>query len=198
VLAKDKPASRESLDRCFEGDFCECLEAAPQSVAKLVCSFRPQELAANAYKPYEQFGPAIPETARDWEVPGVRYLDAIEELAKLAEQELDMKSSASSSRSRQVQRVGTLGDLLARWLKLRLWCERRNCRRSTDMDLPDLIDRHGSEMPLQALMERAVCQVCWARYREVGCQTVPDNLPAVGACGGGQAERPSPGQDWPR
>jgi len=43
------------------------------------------------------------------------------------------------SRSPQSQRIGTLGDLLARRLRLRFWCERRTCWRSANMNLPALI-----------------------------------------------------------
>ena len=75
------------------------------------------------------------------------------------------------------KRIGTLADIKAAKLQLRLWCERRECWRGVDMDLDALIARFGETMPLQAVLERARCEKCGARWPEVGCQTVPADVP---------------------
>jgi len=51
------------------------------------------------------------------------------------------------------------------------------------MNLRELIARHGADLPLQAFLERCRCQVCGARYPEVGCQAVPEDVPTVASYG---------------
>jgi hypothetical protein len=82
ALAKDKPVSPESVERYLEAKFGSSLDAVTGSMVKLARSRRPQELAATAYKLYEEFRPAIPEGTRGWGASGVLDLDAIEALAK--------------------------------------------------------------------------------------------------------------------
>jgi hypothetical protein len=61
------------------------------------------------------------------------------------------------------RRAGTLADIKARKLLLRLCCERRECWRGVDVDLNALIARFGETMLLQAVLERARCEKCGAR-----------------------------------
>ena len=76
-------------------------------------------------------------------------------------------------RNKDRRRVGTLGDLRQCRHDLYLNCERTGCGHSVRVPLDPLIERFGAAFPLQAVLDRAVCTVCGARWPEVGCQRVP-------------------------
>jgi hypothetical protein len=85
ALAKDRPIAPESVEKYLASKFGASLDAVRRSMATLARSFPPRDLAARAYRLYEQFRPEIPEGTRGWGAFGILDLDAIEALAKEAD-----------------------------------------------------------------------------------------------------------------
>jgi hypothetical protein len=77
------------------------------------------------------------------------------------------------SRSHPRRHVGTLGSFLSENRELWLCCNAERCGRSRQMDVPALIAERGENMPLQRLVDRAVCSRCGQRSVSV---TVPPDL----------------------
>jgi hypothetical protein len=82
ALSKDRPVSPASVERYLEGKFGDDLGAARRAMAKLARSLPRQEIAARAYRLYEQFRPEIPAGVRGWGAAGKLDLDRIEALAE--------------------------------------------------------------------------------------------------------------------
>jgi hypothetical protein len=82
-------------------------------------------------------------------------------------------SLSAMPRSRNRGHVGTLGDLLHGRTLLYLNCNAEGCGHHRKMDLPALVAAHGEAMPLQHLVDRAICSRCGQRSVSV---TVPPDL----------------------
>ncbi len=81
ALSKEAPISPASVERYLEGKFGENLGAARRAMVKLAHSAPPAEIAARAYRLYEQFRPEIPAGVKGWGAAGELDLDLIERLA---------------------------------------------------------------------------------------------------------------------
>jgi hypothetical protein len=66
-------------------------------------------------------------------------------------------------RSRNRGHVGTLGGLLRENVLLYMNCEAEGCGHRRQMDILALIAAHGEKLPLQSLVDRAVCSKCGQR-----------------------------------
>lgn len=82
ALAKEKPANPESVERYLEGKFKDRYGDARKAMEKLARAFPPRELAAVAYKLYEEFRPSVPAGIGGWGATGKLDLDLIEKLAQ--------------------------------------------------------------------------------------------------------------------
>ena len=81
AMSKGRPISPASVERYLEGKFGEDLGPARQAMGKLARSLPRREIAARAYRLYEQFRPEIPAGIGGWGVAGKLRLDRIEALA---------------------------------------------------------------------------------------------------------------------
>jgi hypothetical protein len=81
AVVKDKPISAESVERYLESKFAESLGPVCEAMRELAKSFRPEELAQNAFQLYVKFRPAIPEDATGWGAKGRLDIDRIRSLA---------------------------------------------------------------------------------------------------------------------
>jgi hypothetical protein len=81
ALVKDKPIASEIVERYLESKFAESLGPAREAMRELAKSFRPGELAQNAFQLYVKFRPAIPEDATGWGAKGRLDIDRIRSLA---------------------------------------------------------------------------------------------------------------------
>jgi hypothetical protein len=79
-----RPTSAASARRYLEGKFGEALPAVRAAMTRLARSMSAEDLAADAYRLYEDFRPAIPRGVRGWGAEGVLDLDRIRALAAKA------------------------------------------------------------------------------------------------------------------
>jgi hypothetical protein len=70
------------VQRYLEGKFGDDLGAVRSAMQRLAKSFKPKELAGEAFRLYERFRPAIPEGVKGWGAQGKLDLDVIERLVK--------------------------------------------------------------------------------------------------------------------
>jgi hypothetical protein len=78
-------------------------------------------------------------------------------------------------------RVGTLGDMQRDRHDVRIYCEGPGtCRRDVTLPIEDLVARHGAELGVQRLLERAVCSGCGARWPRVQLQVSRRDRPDGG------------------
>ena len=82
ALSKDRPISPASVERYLEGKFGDNLGAARRAMGKLARSLPRREIAARAYRFYEQFRPEVPAGVSGWGAAGKLRLDRIEALAE--------------------------------------------------------------------------------------------------------------------
>ena len=82
ALSKDRPITPASVERYLGSKFGENLSSARRAMAKLANSLPPAEIAARAYRLYEEFRPAIPAGVKGWGVAGELDLDLIEGLSE--------------------------------------------------------------------------------------------------------------------
>jgi hypothetical protein len=81
ALSKDRPISPASVDRYLATKFGEALDETRDAMTHLAWSMKPSELAARAYRLYEEFRPSVPEGVRGWGAKGKLSLAFIRELA---------------------------------------------------------------------------------------------------------------------
>jgi hypothetical protein len=81
ALSKDMPISPSSVERYLEGKFGENLGSVRRAMVKLAHSMPSAEIAARAYRLYEEFRPEIPTGVKGWGAAGDLDLDLIERLA---------------------------------------------------------------------------------------------------------------------
>ncbi len=70
ALSKDRPISPESVERYLEKTFGDALDEAREAMMELAKSQPPREIAARAYRLYEDFRPEVPEGVRGWGAKG--------------------------------------------------------------------------------------------------------------------------------
>jgi len=71
ALAKDAPASPESVERYLRSRFGDALDKVRDGMERLAQSRAPRDLAAHGFKLYEAFRPVVPSDARWWGAKGV-------------------------------------------------------------------------------------------------------------------------------
>lgn len=82
ALSKGNPIPPASVERYLESKFGERLGDARKAMEQLARSRSSDELAGEAYTPYEQFRPRIPAGTRGWGAPGALDLDGIRRLTR--------------------------------------------------------------------------------------------------------------------
>ena len=82
AVSKDRPIEPASVERYLEGKFDEALPAVRKAMETLARSMRPEALAAEAFKLYEQFRPEVPAGVRGWGAEGQLDLGHILALAR--------------------------------------------------------------------------------------------------------------------
>jgi hypothetical protein len=82
AVIKDKPIEAQSAERCLKSKFTESLDSAREAMPDLAKSFRPAELAQNAFQLYEKLRPSIPEDVTGWVAKGRLVIARIRSLAR--------------------------------------------------------------------------------------------------------------------
>ena len=82
ALSKDRPITPESVERYLKSKFGDASDDARKAMMQLARSRRPSEIAAEAYKLYEEFRPKIPVGVRGWGAKGDLDLRSIRKLAE--------------------------------------------------------------------------------------------------------------------
>jgi len=77
-----QPIDADGVRRYLDDKFGENLKAVRSAMQKLAKAYKPQELAHDAYRLYERFRPAIPESKKGWGAKGDLDLGLIGRLAK--------------------------------------------------------------------------------------------------------------------
>jgi hypothetical protein len=80
AVSKDTPITPASVESYLEGKFGENLSSVRRAMATLAHSMPPAEIAARAYRLYEEFRPEIPAGVKGWGAAGELDLDLIERL----------------------------------------------------------------------------------------------------------------------
>lgn len=81
AVSKDRPIKPESVRKYLESKFDDALEDADAAMTRLAKSMPRAELAAQAYKLYEEFRPEVASGAKGWGAKGRLSLDRIREMA---------------------------------------------------------------------------------------------------------------------
>lgn len=84
ALQKDQPTNPASVMSYLERAFGDALDDARKAMALLAGALEPWELAAAAYRLYEEFRPAIPSGVTGWGAKGRLDLDQIRAMANAA------------------------------------------------------------------------------------------------------------------
>ncbi len=82
AVSKGRPISAASVERYLESKFGDNLGSAMRAMVKLAQSMPTEEIAARAYRLYEEFRPAIPAGVTGWGAAGELDLDLIEGLSE--------------------------------------------------------------------------------------------------------------------
>jgi len=78
---KNQPIEAKSVERYLESKFGESLGTARAAMRDLAKAFRPEQLATNAFRLYEEFRPEIPAGVTGWGAKGNLDIDRIRSLA---------------------------------------------------------------------------------------------------------------------
>jgi hypothetical protein len=70
AVNKAKPVDPGGVERYLEGKFGEALPAARAAMSTLASAFKPEQLAREAFRLYEEFRPGIPEGVSGWGAKG--------------------------------------------------------------------------------------------------------------------------------
>ena len=81
AVIKNKPIEPKSVERYLESKFGESLGTARAAMRDLAKAFRPEQLATNAFRLYEEFRPEIPAGVTGWGAKGNLDIDRIRSLA---------------------------------------------------------------------------------------------------------------------
>ncbi len=82
AVSNDRPISSDSVERYLESKFGDNLDRVRRAMAHLAQSAPAEEIAARAYRLYEEFRPAIPPGVKGWGAEGELDLDLIEALSQ--------------------------------------------------------------------------------------------------------------------
>ncbi len=82
ALQKERPTDPASVANYLERAFGGALRDARDAMTGLALMHSPEELAAMAYRLYEEFRPEVPAGVKGWGARGRLDLDQIRELAK--------------------------------------------------------------------------------------------------------------------
>ena len=82
ALVKDRPISPAGVEHYLASKFGESLGSAMRAMVKLAHSMPTEEVAARAYRLYEEFRPGIPAGVTGWGAAGELDLDLIEGLSE--------------------------------------------------------------------------------------------------------------------
>ena len=77
AVTKNQPIEAKSVEQYLESKFGESLGTARAAMRDLAKAFRPEQLATNAFRLYEEFRPAIPEGVTGWGAKGNLDIDRI-------------------------------------------------------------------------------------------------------------------------
>ena len=80
-MNKAKPVDPAAVERHLEGKFAETLPAARAAMSALAKAFKPDQLANEAFRLYEEFRPGIPEGVSGWGAKGQLDLNSVRALA---------------------------------------------------------------------------------------------------------------------
>ena len=80
AVIKDKPIEPAKVEKYLTGKFGDDLETVRQAMTELAGSLEPDDLAARAYRLYEEFRPQIPSGQRGWGAKGKLDLELIRSL----------------------------------------------------------------------------------------------------------------------
>ena len=81
AVNKAKPVDPGGVERYLEGKFGEALPAVREVMRALVKAFKPDQLAREAFRLYEEFRPEIPEGVAGWGAKGELDLNRVRALA---------------------------------------------------------------------------------------------------------------------
>ncbi len=81
AVNKAKPVDPAAVERYLEGKFGETLPAARAAMSALAKAFKPDQLANEAFRLYEEFRPGIPEGVSGWGAKGQLDLNCVRALA---------------------------------------------------------------------------------------------------------------------
>ncbi len=82
AILKDEPISPDSVEKYLSQKFGEDLNDVIDAMKELAKSFKPDQLATDAYRLYEKFRPTVPEGEKGWGAKGDLDLNFIRKLAK--------------------------------------------------------------------------------------------------------------------
>ena len=82
AVSKGNPIAPEGVQRYLESKFGEAFPAARKAMAALARSLPPADLAATAYRFYEEFRPEIPAGKKGWGAAGVLEFSRIRSTAQ--------------------------------------------------------------------------------------------------------------------
>lgn len=83
ALSKDRPISPESVERYLDKAFGNALGDAREAMMGLAKSLPPKDIAARAYRLYEDFRPDVPEGTRGWGAKGELDIGRIRTLGRV-------------------------------------------------------------------------------------------------------------------
>jgi hypothetical protein len=81
AVNKAKPVDPGGVERYLEGKFGEALPDVREAMGALVKAFKPDRLAQEAFRLYEEFRPGIPEGVAGWGAKGELDLNRVRALA---------------------------------------------------------------------------------------------------------------------
>jgi hypothetical protein len=81
ALNKAKPVDPAGVERYLEGKFGEALPAVRAAMSALAKAFKPEPLAGEAFRLYDEFRPGIPEGVSGWGAKGELDLNRLRALA---------------------------------------------------------------------------------------------------------------------
>lgn len=82
AVIKDKPIQPEKVESYLQSKFGDDLDAVVEAMQSLAGALDKDDLAARAYRLYEQFRPDIPAGQRGWGAKGNLDLDFVKSLGK--------------------------------------------------------------------------------------------------------------------
>ena len=79
-MSKAKPVDPAGVERYLEKKFGEALPAVRAAMSALAKAFKPEQLAREAFRLYEEFRPEIPDDVGGWGAKGELDLNRVRAL----------------------------------------------------------------------------------------------------------------------